>query len=169
MDSEGPEGQLTVGLPPGAPKERSEYRQQWLKTGFHQGLHVKGSHQSLALFKDPNPIRLEMTRLQQTEIVRKTYFQIFPVTIAGKGCYDMPRRIHIYICIHRYKFQIQKSWTLSFWKGYGLHTRTSPTHCPAKAMKGSLHSYLTTILQSVCPRTVTDCSTPGIPHVQKCE
>lgn len=40
----------------------------------------RGSCQSLALFKDPNPIRLEMTRIQQTVIVRKTYFQIFAVT-----------------------------------------------------------------------------------------
>lgn len=59
-------------------------------------------------------------------------FSKFPCQIAGKGGYDMPRRIHIYICIHRYKFQIQKSWTLSFWKGCGLHTRTSPTHYPGK-------------------------------------
>lgn len=96
-------------------------------------------------------------------------FSKFPCQIAGKGGYDMPRRIHIYICIHRYKFQIQKSWTLSFWKGCGLHTRTSPTHYPAKAMKWSLHSYLITILQSVCLRTVNDCSIPGIPLIQKCE
>lgn len=60
--------------PPGgeaAHREWSEQRERWLKTG---------SRPSPALSKDPDPIRLEMTRPQDTEPVRKTERHIFLVT-----------------------------------------------------------------------------------------
>lgn len=73
-------GQLTVGLPE-CPQETLRVGEARTKdTALSKHLCKGGSRQSLVLFKDPNLMRLEMTRIQQTEIVRTTYFQNFPVT-----------------------------------------------------------------------------------------
>lgn len=67
----GPEGQHAAAGGEADHREWSEQRERWLKTG---------SRPSPALSKDPDPIRLEMTRPQDTEPVRKTERHIFLVT-----------------------------------------------------------------------------------------
>lgn len=126
---------------PEGPPEMIRVERAMLKTGFCQDIGVRYSHGSPALLKDKSPIRLEMTRMQQSEIVRKTYFQILPVI----------QQLEDTEIFHFHHSEPGMDYTSS-----------SPIHYPVKTNE-VIFSFLSQDFSPIhCLRIGTDCSISGI-------